>query len=175
MSFCQIVIFRNNKPDEFHKFNNSSGGVNYIWDRVYEQFLQDPQNQFDHWIINNFTLQKLCELPKRGDVPLFMKAVHVSTYDNAIIEQKNLRKFVNHLREFLQFFGKNDKVCHLHAWANLIEQNLDAQAIGFHVTSTSENPWIIGTDENNGELIYYDLGSGKKHFEVYQNLVHSIQ
>lgn len=166
MSYCAIIVFQDNKPARYREFHNAWGGHAYIWDRLYNRFLKNPDVEYDSWLGNS---SALWDLAKRDDIPLFMRAVHAATFDRAIVDCENLPQFIQHLREFLEFFGSGDKVCHLKAWADFIQEHLDVQAIGFYGTSVSNDLWQKW-DEDKEEEIPYDLSSGDKHFEVYEYL-----
>ncbi len=166
MSYCEIITFKDGKPDKSLECKNAWGGAAYIWDMMFKTFLKDPSKEFDTWLTHGDCLWKLQE---RSDVPAFMKAVHVSTYDRAIVRKEHFGQFVKDLREFLAFFGTSGRICHLETWAKVIEDNPDVEAIGFYATSVSDNPWSAFNEELETSTPY-DLTTGTDHFEVYDSL-----
>jgi hypothetical protein len=91
------------------------------------------------------------------------RAVHASTFDHAYIRRENFPRFCADLRAFDAVYPSvGAKVNHLPAWADAIEK-LDAEAVGFHGTSVSENPWRK-YDEAKDETFAVPLSEG---WEIY--------
>lgn len=176
MSYCEIIAFREHVPSVGLELRNAWGGAAYVWNHMYDKFLKDPANEYDSWLRGAGTDESpLWKLHKRQDIPMFMRAVHTAMYDHAIVSQANFSRFVADLREFDRNFAKNGSVCHLESFAKFIEENADAEAIGFYGTSVSEYPWHVlpqpeGDDDDFLEPIPYSLETGDKHFEVYEEL-----
>lgn len=172
MSYCEVISFKNGKPDDSLECRNAWGGAAFIWTKLYDKYLKDPHKQYDSWLSGGLageTDRRLWDLYKRRDIPRFLRAVHVSTFDRAIVARENLKQFASDLREFVKYFGTGDSVCHLTTWADWIDAHPDIEAVGFYGTSVSENLWY-DYDEEKDESIPYDLNTGDKHLEVYELL-----
>jgi hypothetical protein len=168
MSYCEIIAFKDGKPSEALESRNAWGGAAYVWSCLFDKYLKDPNNQYDTWLSERGQ-GRLWDLAKKKEIPAFMRAVHASTFDYALVLPKNFQRFIDDLREFARYFGTNGKVCHLETWATFIDQHRDAEAIGFYGTSVGENLWFTW-DEGKEESVPYDLASGDKHFDVYDEL-----
>jgi len=167
MSYCEIIAFTDNKPDKSQEFSNAWGGAAYIWDNMYAQYLKDPSKEHDIWMFNT---NKLWALASQQDIPSNLRTVLMSTFDYAIVNQENFPEYIQHLQEFIEFFGTGNQVCHLKGWSEFVQRHmLDAQAIGFYATSVGENLWYTW-DEEREESVPYDLSVGDKHFEIYEEI-----
>ena len=167
MSYCQIIAFRDGKPAEGVEYGNSWGGAAFIWTSVYDKYLFDPKKEYDSWLYDiSRGKTRLWDLAKREDLAMYVRAVHASTFDRAIIRQENFKRYAEGLRKFVDTFHDDKSVCHLKAWADFVEKS-DAEAIGFYGTSTSDNLWFEW-DEEKEESIPYDLNTENNHFEVYE-------
>lgn len=169
MSYCSIITFKNGKPNGEVEYRNSWGGTAYIWDALFEKYLKDPNKEYDTWLCNKERARDLWQLSERPDIPLYMRAVLAATFDYAIVGRQHFKEFAKHLREFVQYFGTRNRVCHLIEWADYIEK-CKAEAVGFYGTSVSRNLWF-DWDEKKDKSIPYNLNKRDDHFEVYDWLV----
>jgi hypothetical protein len=165
MSTCEIIAFKDGKPDVSMELRNAWGGSAFIWSCLYDKYIKDPAKPYDSWITNDS--KQLWDLAKRPDIPMFMRAVHASTFDRAIVRRDDLPKFSAHLREFAAYFPAGDKVSHLLQYADFVDAHLDVEAIGFHGTSVSENLWY-DWDEEAEESVPYDLATRTDHLDAYE-------
>ena len=161
MSYCKIVIFRDGKAAEDIEFRNAWGGAARIWESLFERYLKNPDIPYDSWLFGN--QQLLWDLAKRQTLPIYERAVHASTFDRAYVRQVNFSRFCTDLRAFDAAFPAGTKISHLQAWADAIEK-LNAEAIGFHGTSVSEDLWRK-YDEAKDESIATPLSEG---WEIYE-------
>jgi hypothetical protein len=170
MSYCELIEFKDSKPDRAHEFGNSHGGAARIWTALFEKYLKNPAKPYDSWLTRGMdpANRDLWDLAKREDLPLFERAVHVATFDNAIVGREHFAEFAGHLREFDAAYPCPGCVNHLPQWADVVA-NSTAEAIGFYMMSVGDNPWYEW-DEETEDSVAYDLATGKKHFEVYEYL-----
>jgi hypothetical protein len=173
MSYCKLITFKNGKQDDGLglECKNAWGGAAYIWDSLWERYARDPRKMYDSWLMAAGRPgpegKRLWDLWKRQDLPMCMRAVHLATFDYAIVKRENLQRFAADLREFVKAFPVGERVVHLPAWADFIEQHPEIEAIGFHV---SENLWD-GPQDDEGECKNpYDMATGDKHFDVYDEI-----
>jgi hypothetical protein len=188
MSYCQIITFKDGIPDKRQEFKNSWGGTAFIWDVLFDKYLK--KNQYDTWLGNagkaDSPLWSIAANPK---LSLVERAVHISTFDRAIVKQENLQRIANDFRAFRKLFPNDGRICHLNEWAGFIELNLNVEAIGFYGTSVAENLWYIYPSEievnsdnkkidavvrtlgnEEEEPIPYNIRTMSLHFEVYEYL-----
>jgi hypothetical protein len=169
MSYCQIIEFRDGKPGQAYEFRNAWGGAARIWNALYDRYLKDPKKEYDTWAFGG-DHKKFWQLAERKDLPVFERAVHASTFDRAMIRREHFAAFAEHLREFVKAYPVGgDTYDHLPKWADIIEAS-DAEAIGFHGTSVSDNLWME-YDEQTDESTPYDLNSEDRHFEVHDYIL----
>lgn len=169
MSYCKLITFVDGKAAQSIEYRNAWGGAARIWDALFNRYLKDPANPLSTWLMSTATgHDDLWALAKRKDLSRHERAVHASTFDWAIIRQVNFIDFASDLRRFAEEYPAGDRVCHLREWADFIDQ-CEAEAIGFHGTSVSENLWEIW-DDGAEEPVLYNLNEGEKHFEVYEEL-----
>lgn len=165
MSYCQLIFFKNGRPNDSIEYRNSHGGAAFVWSNLYDKYLKDPNKPYDNWLSRGIEDRSLWDLAKNQEIPLFMRAVHASMFDYAIVRQEHFAVYAKHLEEFVNYFGTQDFECHLLSWAQVIKDS-KAEAIGFYGTSVAENLWY-SWDEEKDKSIPYNLKKGKKHFEVY--------
>lgn len=121
MSHCKIMVFKNGKAEYGAEFGNSWGGAAFIWSKMFDEYVKDPCKPYDSWLSTGRD-KELWKLASCQDVPLGLRAVLSSTYDNAIIRREHFAEFVRHLREFHARFCADDGWSHLTAWADFIEK-----------------------------------------------------
>ena len=167
MSRCSIIVFEDGIGSLEKQYSNSWGGAAYIWNCLYDRYLKRPDRPYDSWLMafkeNDNRLWNMIEEEK---YPIFIRAVLASTFDYAIIRNKNFKTYAKHLEEFVKDFPPNGVYCHLADWANFIK-DCEYEAIGFHTTSVADNLWLH-YDEETDDSIFYNIDSGDKHFEVYE-------
>lgn len=186
MSHCSIIAFRNGLPDTELELKNSWLGHAWIWSAVFDNYIKDPNIPYDNWLMPSRT-EALWEAAYKPEIPEFIRAVHASTFDYAIVRQENYDKFIQHLNEFRAWHknkhyaartrpasetGEDYVFSHLASYVKFIEENRDAEAIGFHGTSVVENLWykyVPNEDENvEGTMVAYNLNEDTKHQDAYE-------
>lgn len=138
---------------------------------MFDTYIKDPKIEYDSWLVRCMKDDRsLWDLAMRLDIPEELRIVHAATFDHAIIEQKNLARYVECLRKFLKAAAPTagEYVCHLGRWADFIEEHPNVEAIGFYINSIVENPWVESYNEETGEETPYNLKTGDKHFEVFE-------
>jgi hypothetical protein len=169
MSYCQIITFEKGLPKDHVEYSNSWGGCAFVWGSLFDAYLKDPLKPYDNWLSGIESDDRLWKLTENNQLPLFERAVLTFTFDWAIVYQKNFKQLASHLREFVyKYLPEKGTVCHLPAWADFIEIS-NAEVIGLHATSVSENLWYPW-DEEKDENIPYNLHTMDKHLEVYEYL-----
>lgn len=174
MSYCELISFKDGLPADSQEFGNSWGGAMFIWDSVFERYLKDPKIPYDNVLSplakhGSEREQAIWNCWKRPDISPAAKAVWLCTFDNVLVMPLDFNQFALDLREFVREFLIGERICHLPAWADFVDNHADAEAIGFHHTSVSENPWY-GWDEATEESVPYNLATGTKHWSLYDRL-----
>lgn len=164
MSECKLITFVDGVPSDSYEFRNSWGGAARIWDAMFQKYLKDPNNPYDSWMAHSDDLWKLAN---RDSIPRCERAVHASTFDYAIVRRENFEQYGADLRAFVERYPTGQRVCHLLAWSDIVRE-CQAEAIGFHATSCGESLWSSWDGESDEVL--YDLRTGDKHFEVYDEM-----
>lgn len=171
MSYTTILAFRNDVIHAERELRNSYGGAAFIWDRLYNQYLVDRSKPYDSWLTDQSG--SLWKLDRDKRLPLEARAVHASTFDHALVFNKDFTRFCSDLATFLRWNYPGGRACHIAAYIQFIAEHADAQAIGFWQTSVNENPWLVppdDTDEEGAEWQSYNIATGTKHFDVYAHV-----
>ncbi len=161
MSQAILVEFRNGIAEDCTAFQNSYGGAVRIWDSIWKKY-GTPKDKYDSWMnaADDGRLWKLwneyeCEFSKAEEM------VYLFTCDFILVAKEDFQSLALALREFVLEHPAEGVVCHLNAWADMIESST-ADAIGLHATTVTENPWCKW-DEEKDESIPYDFTKGNKH------------
>ncbi len=164
MSSVRIIAFRNDVPSTEAELRNAWGGHMRIWNAVYDRYFK--RGEYDSCLGN---ADVLWAFPKtHRSVERAVHAVLISTFDWALVMADDFDQYIADLVRFEELFLAGDRVSHLAAYRSFIDGNRDAQAIGFHGTSVSEDPWTISIDEESYRS--YSLATDDKHFGVYEHL-----
>lgn len=170
MSACEVIEFKDGKPDNSLECPNAWGGAAYIWTALYEVYCKDPLKQYDSWLMKP---ERVWELYRRKDIPMNLRRVLISTFDYAVVYPRDFKQFAQDLRAFVTWAGTRNCKCHLLTWADFVEKST-AEAIGFYGTSVAENLWY-SYDKDKDESVPYDLKTGAKHFDVYEEITNEVE
>jgi len=140
MSYTQLIIFKDGKPDSDVEYRNAWGGSARIWTALFDAYVP-KKHEFDSWLSNNGDDKRLWELASRADLPMFERAAHAFTFDRFYIRKENFGRFAADLRSFVAKYPAGACVDHLPTWAKWLDENQDKEAVGLRGTSVSENPW----------------------------------
>ena len=164
MGYCEIIPFKDGKPQTGVEFINPWRGAARIWDALFDRYLKRHDIPYHSWIASyrEDGGQSLWDLAKRSQLPLFERTVHAFTFDLAFVRRENFPRFAADLRSFDVKYPV-DYPSHLPAWASLIE-SMDCEAVGQYATSVSRCPWWPW-DEEREEHRRLTLADG---FEVYE-------
>ena len=167
MSYTELIIFEDGKANYAIEFSNAWGGSARIWTSLFDNYIPKV-NSYDSWL--TVKDNRLWDLAKRSDLPLFERAVHAFTFDKFYVKRENLLRMANDLKLFVGKYPIEGRVDHLLAWAKCFEDNQNVEAIGLYGTSVSENLWHRykecphcgnTTDETEGT----PLSEGKEVYE----------
>lgn len=141
MSYAKLIIFKEGNPNGGVEFSNAWGGSARIWNALFEAYVP-KKNKYDSWLSTNMgNDQRLWDLAKVKDIPMFERAVHAFTFDHFYVRRENFGRLSADLRAFVEKYPAGASVDHLPAWSKWLDEHGDVEAVGLHGTSVSENPW----------------------------------
>lgn len=129
-------------------YKNSWGGASYIWQHVYEKYI-DQNGVWLSGFLNPTISDRFWQIPEQEDVPYFIRLTLLSTADGALVKSETFNNLANAFREFVQYFGTQNGVCHLLQIADKIKKS-NAQHIAFFWRFESRPTWFVA-DENDKE------------------------
>jgi hypothetical protein len=151
---------------EYCEFHNSWGSAAVVWGELCEL----KYNDRSYWLISrdNNILRKFWKLSEDKTLPLAVRAVFMMTFDRALITRKYFGRAVSDILEYLKFFPPNPQEVN-HWWSisekiKEIEAKTDWPAIGFHITSVSDNPLLVWNEETEDYYLSKDL------YDLYDEL-----
>lgn len=177
MSYCELKIVKNNIVEGVKEFINAHGSAAYVWDAVYCKYVNNPDVEYDSWLMNS---DKLWPLWTDSRLPEYQQLVLGSTYDNVIIEPDKLDLMADYFEKFVNEFGTSrehgEVVCHLNEYARLCRdfaKDTDCQGVCFYQMSVSEDPWFylkpyIEDGQVEHEYLPYDITKGDKHWFLFE-------
>lgn len=130
------AVWPGEKVETLQELKNSFGAAFVVWDEIAMRYLGAEPYGFMS------LREKLWPVWKREDMPQHHKAVMIMTYDNALVMRENYAQAAVDIRAYLKDFpAKGGNVNHWDAIATMFESVPDCPAVGFWMTSTSEDPF----------------------------------
>lgn len=139
MTYTQLIVFKDGKPDHAIEFRNAWGGAARIWDALFKAHVP-KKHEYDTWLSNPDD-RRLWDLALDEKLEMFERAVHAFTFDRHYVSNEHFGRFAADLRSFVERYPAGERVDHLPMWAKWLEDNNSAEAVGLHATSVAENPW----------------------------------
>lgn len=139
MSYTQLIVFKDGKPDRAIEFRNAWGGAARIWDALFKAHVP-KKHEYDTWLSNPED-RRLWDLALDERLEMFERAVHAFTFDRHYVRNEHFGRFASDLHLFVYKHPPGQRVDHLLAWATWLDENASAEAVGLHATSVSENQW----------------------------------
>ena len=131
-----IALYPGTGTEILEEFRNAHGSAPYVWSTVGKHYLGMTEYEFFS------RSEEIWPLYKRPDMPRHHRAVLMMSYDNAVVAKEHYAQAAKDIRAFLADFPPNPE--HANHWAGIaliFERNPDCPAIGFWMTSVSENPF----------------------------------
>jgi len=157
--------------EDIKQFTNAFGGQAFVWSELFDKYIKDPTIPYDNWMIGEG--KRLWDAWGNKNIPEWIRLVHGSTFDYAIVEYEKLSEIAGYYRKFSDLFGNSEKVCHLNEWADICDSLFKNETIKtckgicFYGTSVSDDLWEIYNDENE-ECTPYNINKGNKHWFVFK-------
>lgn len=173
MSYTALIVFKDGKPHHNVEFRNSWGGAARIWDALFKSYIP-KKHEYDSWIGGDS--DRLWDLVKRNELPLFERAVHAFTFNRFYVIKEHLTKLSEDIRLFVQKYPVlRSHVDHLPDWAKWLDEHPESEAVSLYATSVGENLWyrpkkcpICCQELEDGDLEPVPLSEGT---EVYDWLM----
>lgn len=155
-----IAVWPGDRTEELDELRNSHGSAPIIWNAVAQRYLGlKDLEYFQH-------IEQVWPLYQRSDMPAHQRAVLLMTYDNAIVLREHYLRTSMDIRAFLADFPTDAQyVNHWGHIAALFETMPDCPAIGFWMTSISENPFEGDWNEERED---HDAPDWSKFWSVYE-------
>ncbi|WP_225761627.1 hypothetical protein [Acinetobacter sp. Marseille-P8610] len=164
MSYTTVLaIYPNEKIEELFELRNAWGSAPVIWDAMAQNYLGLSSFMMATLKDQGKALWALCT---DGNIPFHHRIVHAMTMDHAYIEKKDYKRAASDIRKFLADFKIDlQRVNHWYEIADFLDSEPEQSAIGFHMTSVSENPFLGSWNEDKGE---YNPIDWDKCYSVYE-------
>ena len=162
MSYTTVkAVWPGEKAEDFEELYNARASAPIIWNDMAGEYLGHEG------YLNSDKLDLLWPLYMHLGIPLHIRAVLVMTYDRAMVYKRDYARAAADIRAYLADFPGKGGINHWPRIAEIFESNPDVPAIGFHMTSVSEDlfhgPWD-GEREDYGPLDWIPF------FSVYELL-----
>ncbi len=165
MSYTTILaVYPGEKIEELFELGNAWGSAPVIWDVMAQKYLN--KGAFGAG-------DELWGLWKDQKIPLLHRTVHLISFDRAFILKKDFKQAAQDIRAFLKDFPQPEN--HINHWfsiADYLEADPNVPAIGFHMTSVSENPFHGDWNEVDET---YDPPKWSKCYSVYDEINGSVE
>ncbi len=151
---------------EIKELRNSHGSASVIWDIFLKEY----------YLIESYSAgQPYMELlwPRYKDlgIPQYQRAVLMMTYDQAYIKNDYYKRAAEDIRQFLEKFPPIEgNVNHWAEIASILEEEKEAPAIGFQMTSVAEN-LLAEWDEEKEESVMVPLEDCTNIYEMLDRYV----
>jgi len=160
MSYTTIkAIWPGEKHADHEELRNAWGSAPVVWSALSECYLGSRHA----WLLGEG--KKLWQLAERPEIPALHRRVLMMTFDRAYVAKKDYAKAAADIREFLRCFPQSDVGAnHWPHIASLFESDPDIPAIGFYMTSVSDDPF---RGPFNEETDAYEPTDWASCFSVY--------
>ena len=157
-----MAVWLGEKAERLEELQNSWGSAPFVWNALAVHYLGMEDGEY------SLRTKEVWPLYKRPDMPQHQRAVLLMTYDNAIVRQADYKQAAADIRAFLKDFPPRAEYAnHWHRIAELFDSPPGCPAIGFWMTSVSENPFQGGWDE---EMEDYGDPDWERYWDVYAEL-----
>lgn len=153
------AVWPGEKVEDLRELRNSHGSAPVIWNEITKKYLGFKDHEY------MFHIDDILPLYQRPDMPSHHKSVLLMVYDDAMVMQANYQQAASDIRAFLIDFPPREGYAnHWPAIAAIFESNPECPAIGFHMTSVSEDPFAGSYNEDTEA---YDAPDWSVYWDVY--------
>lgn len=153
------AVWPGEKVEDFEELHNSHGSAPVIWNEIAKRYLSLKDYEYLR------SIDEIWPLYKRADMAAHHRAVLLMTYDDALVMKSNYKQAASDIRAFLADFASN--AGHVNHWtriADIFDSEPDCPAIGFHMTSVSEDPFQGSYNEETDD---YDAPDWDLYWDSY--------
>lgn len=151
------------EAEEWEEYRNSWGGAAFVWSKLFDRYIPKT-HPYDGWLTGDNS--RLWKLVNRKDIPEHQRALLMFTFDYCFVAKQNFARFAADIDKFIGDFPSSTEANHLPAWKLFFEkETADAEAIGLHATSVSDNLWYGEYDGDKEKSIDWE-----KAYELYEQL-----
>ena len=147
----KAIDFTNKQTRDLAEYHNSWGSAPFVWSVLSDTYLLDGPSG---WIRNS---QKVWDLYKNRSIPEGIRAVLMMTFDHAYVSRQDRMRAAKDIDLFVRATRTDDNADWANHWpaiANVFrELPDDIQAVGFHHTSTVEDPWLGDWDDETNTYV----------------------
>jgi hypothetical protein len=162
MSYCRLYALKPGTIHEVSTYKNAHGFCMFIWMSLSEKYLTGGPGG---WMLDSQPLWNLATDSRLSD---FERITHESTFDHVVIRVEDLDAYAQALDEFCVKYPSGDRVCHLPKISKDLRE-MDREGvlgIGWHGMSVSDDPWMIRSEEEDGEATMYDVTKRDEHWHL---------
>jgi hypothetical protein len=166
------VVDANGDVVPYRQYRNAWGWTPRVWMAMCERYGIRDQYGYtssDAWQ----ELWRRVHKAKDVSIEPFEDDVLLSTYDNAVIQQKDFARYAESLEKFAAKHPVPERVDHLAAIAKDVRgMPTDALGLCWWCTSVAEDPWVLfeavptADDPEDGEYRPYSLAKDTGHWIV---------
>ena len=153
------AVWPGEKVEDLEELRNSHGSAPVIWNEIAKCYLGLKDYEY------SLRSDEIWPLYKRADMPEHHRAVLMMTYDNALVMKANYKQAAADIHAFLADFAP--EAGHANHWtriAEIFDSEPDCPAIGFHMTSVSEDPFQGPYNEDTDD---YDAPDWGVYWDAY--------
>ena len=144
---------------DIEQLRNSWGSAPVIWNVMAKKYLKT-----DSWA--GYT-DKLWPLYRDEQIPAYLRAVHLFTFDRFYVSKKDYARLAKDIRQFVADFPTDaTQVNHWPRIATLLESDPDYPAIGLYCTSVAEDPWKGPWNEESEEYGSFDWSTANDLYYI---------
>jgi len=151
------AVWPGEKAEDLEELRNSHGSAPVVWNEIAKRYLGLKDYEY------SLHSDEIWPLYKRADMPAHQRAVLMMTYDNALVMKANYKQAAADIRAFLADFPpRPDYANHWARIAEIFDGELGCPAVGFHMTSVSEDPFLGQYNEETDDhdqpdwAVYWD-------------------
>ena len=141
----------------YSEYHNSWRGAFFVWNCMSKKYLGRDAG-FEE-------LQQVWDLHENEKIPLELRIVLASTFDNVMVKRRNIPFLINSIHVFSTFFGSDNNVARQIPNLENLYLDDDTFAVCWNQTSTCFSPWIIRTPEGNRK---YNVFRDEKHWFLFE-------
>lgn len=165
MSYTTVkAVWPGEKVEDFEELRNGYGSAPVIWNDMSVRYLGCEEYECMH----SRKIDLLWPLYKHLGIPLHQRAVLTMTYDRALVFKRDYVRAAEDIRAYMKDFpNTKGGVHHWSRIAEIFESNPDVPAIGFQMTSVSDDLFVGDWDEEREE---YGPPDWARFWNIYERL-----